>query len=674
MDFKVFVQQIIDYVPKISIVNIIEILIIMFLLYQLFCLIKDTKTWLFVKGLCIFAVLYFITDLIGFHVIKTIFEQFFGILSILLVIIFQQEIRRALGEIGKTTKKLSLFQRKKDEYEKYYSDDTIDSIVRAAKDMAKVKTGALIVLQRGIPLNDYRDTGISIDSAISKQILVQMFEKNTPLHDGALIINNDRIEAATCYLPLSNSNQINKDFGTRHRAGIGITENTDCITVIISEETGNMSVTINGEIKHAVSEDTLKQLLMNHQMPATRIRKKKEKGMRNIKTKLGTVFAAFALWVIMTNYIDPSVSITIKDVPVEIKNASIITNKGMSYEVTSGSTTDVIVKGRKSSLDNIDETDVFAYADLSNLSISNASEIIVSCSFNDTELIPVVKNMKVNIEPTKEVEHNIEIKQEGSLKSDNYIRAIDLQNKTLKISGGESKINVIGNVIVTVDITNAKDGDVVNVRPVIYDKNGKEMDKKLFKLSVSETSATINMCNTKKVPLIINAYCEHAGNGEIIETKWEKEEITIAADDEILENTEAIIIDVGMDIVPSDESRIFEYTKVVNLENYMPEGINCAEADSQVNVEVVYEQYITKTVLQKVDIIGQSKRYQYEAQPVTITLKGLQEDLNLITEESFSCTANVKGLDEGEHVVPLELSGSNLIIGDYSAKIKISEG
>ena len=174
-----------------------------------------------------------------------------GITAVLIV--FQPELRNALEQLGRKNWIANIFSTDTSQVKESYTARTLQEIYRAAIEMGKVKTGALIVLEREVMLGEYERTGIPIDGKVSSQLLINIFEHNTPLHDGAVIIRNNRIISATCYLPLSDSVEIGKELGTRHRAAVGISEVSDSITVIVSEETGSISIAVNGKIKHALN-------------------------------------------------------------------------------------------------------------------------------------------------------------------------------------------------------------------------------------------------------------------------------------------------------------------------------------------------------------------------------------------------------------------------------------
>lgn len=246
--------------PKVGLTDILEILIIEFTIYHVSLWVKKTRAWALVKGILILFLCYIIAYLLDMSVILWIFNKTLAIGITALLIVFQPELRKALEELGKKNIVRSIvpFDEQKDK-NKRFSDKSINEIIRATVEMANVKTGALIILEKDIVLSEYERTGINLDSAISSQLLINIFEHNTPLHDGAVIIRGDRIVAATCYLPLSDNLGLSKELGTRHRAGVGISEVSDSLTIIVSEETGKISVAIGGKLLRNVDGDLLRK-------------------------------------------------------------------------------------------------------------------------------------------------------------------------------------------------------------------------------------------------------------------------------------------------------------------------------------------------------------------------------------------------------------------------------
>ena len=253
-------------IPKLTLTDILEILILAFLIYHIVNWIKSTRAWMLVKGIIVLCIFSLIASILNFNVILWIISKTINVGIIAVVILFQPELRKALEQLGRKNIVSSFitFDDQKEKNERF-SDKTISEIVRATFELSKTKTGALMVIEQNIVLSEYERTGINIDSAISSQLLINIFEHNTPLHDGAVLIRGNRIVAATCYLPLSDNMELSKDLGTRHRAGVGISEVSDSLTITVSEETGKVSIAIGGVLIRNVDGDYLKNKLQSLQ-------------------------------------------------------------------------------------------------------------------------------------------------------------------------------------------------------------------------------------------------------------------------------------------------------------------------------------------------------------------------------------------------------------------------
>ncbi len=244
--------------PTIQISDIIEILIISFLVYHIMVWVKNTKAWSLLKGVVLIMAFVLIAAIFEMNTILWIVKNVFSIAVIAVIIVLQPELRKALEELGKKNIFSSVFNLEGLTHESgLFSDKTISEITRACIDMGKVRTGALIVVKQEDNLADYERTGIEVDGVVTSQLLKNIFEKNTPLHDGAVIIEGDRVSAATCYLPLSGSTMLSKELGTRHRAGVGMSEETDAMVIIVSEETGSISVAYKGNLSRNLNAESL---------------------------------------------------------------------------------------------------------------------------------------------------------------------------------------------------------------------------------------------------------------------------------------------------------------------------------------------------------------------------------------------------------------------------------
>lgn len=260
---------------------ILDIAIVIFLAYQLLRIVKDSRAWQLVKGIALLIIATALSKVLNLYILNYILSAVMNWGVILIIIIFQPEIRRALEQLGGTNRFSRFFGFDKDIITKTKED--IYKIVIAVYELAKNKTGALIVIERDIQIKDIIATGIPMNSEVSPQLLVNIFVPNTPLHDGAVVISNNKIAAAACMLPLASDKDIAKELGTRHRAGIGISKESDSIAIIVSEETGKVSVAKDGTLIADVREDVLKKILISN-IVTKRLNEIKDKKERKIKS------------------------------------------------------------------------------------------------------------------------------------------------------------------------------------------------------------------------------------------------------------------------------------------------------------------------------------------------------------------------------------------------------
>lgn len=258
---------------------ILDLTIVIYIIVKILKLAKKSRAIQLIKGIVFFILITWISGLLNLNIVHSVLTAFLPSGVIALVVIFQPELRRALEQLG--TNKLTNFFGMEKSLEAR-TRENIYKIVIAVEEMAKTKTGALIVIQRDISLSDIVATGIEMNSEISPQVLVNIFVPKTPLHDGAVIINNNKIVAAACILPLANSTDISKDLGTRHRAAVGISKEYDAIAIVVSEESGKVSIAKDGTLIADVKEEALKKILIKN-IVTDRLENKKENKIKRLK-------------------------------------------------------------------------------------------------------------------------------------------------------------------------------------------------------------------------------------------------------------------------------------------------------------------------------------------------------------------------------------------------------
>ena len=248
--------------PSLGVTDILEIALISFFIYQFMVWIKFTRAYTLLKGILIVLLFILFAYVLKMNTILWIIKNLSTILLTSVVVIFQPELRKMLEQLGQKKFMASIFPLDAGkEVQERFTDKTINELVKACFDMGEVRTGALIVIEQNIRLSEYERTGINVDAVLTSQLLINIFEHNTPLHDGAVVIRGNRVTAATCYLPLSDNMDISKALGTRHRAAVGVSEATDSVTLVVSEETGRVSVAVSGRLKSVKDGDELRDML-----------------------------------------------------------------------------------------------------------------------------------------------------------------------------------------------------------------------------------------------------------------------------------------------------------------------------------------------------------------------------------------------------------------------------
>ncbi len=254
-------------IPTVQIIDIIEVVIIAFFIYQILIWFKKSRAWVLLRGLLVIVAFFLVAYFFQMTTILWLGNTLLSFVMTMVIVVFQPELRKALEDLGRNNIFSSLFVviGGNKNASKRFEDKTLTDLVMACYEMGAVKTGALIVIEHDDRLEEFERTGIKLDALLTRQLLINIFEKNTPLHDGAIILRGDRVTAATCYLPLSDNMNLSKDLGTRHRAAIGMSEACDAFVIVVSEETGHVSIAEKGKLSRNVNEEGLTEALRSLQ-------------------------------------------------------------------------------------------------------------------------------------------------------------------------------------------------------------------------------------------------------------------------------------------------------------------------------------------------------------------------------------------------------------------------
>lgn len=570
----------------VSFIDVIQIIILAFVLFYLEKTLYKTRAWILVKGLFIIGIVYIFISLTDMIVLQTIMQGLFGTILIAIIIMLQPELQRIVELIGaKKLPGIKSFLLKKPQRVTWYDKNTICEIVEACNSMGSVKTGALIVLERGIPLKEYLQSGIAIDSVISKQMLINIFEKNTPLHDGAVIIRKNKIASATCYLPLSMNYGIDKSLGTRHRAALGITESSDCVVIVVSEETGNISFCVDGKIHHNLTPSQLNDLLQENMYKGDETFVEKKEHHSPIWMKVLAPILSVVIWMTVMTTIDPVTTTYISDIPVTPINTEALDDVGQAYTIESGTTVNIKVTGRRAILDNLTADDFIAIADFEELSLVYAVPVSVKAANEAHDLEIEIRGnsvMKLQIEDVVQTDVPVIVDIIGDSNNDYVIQVKDTSTKTVTVTCPESVAKTLEKAVLTVDVYGKRSNYVASATPVIYDKNGNKIEKNV---SVGQASVKveIDVYGVKEIPFVIKL-AEQDTKAEMFfrlnDYVVEKDTLRLAGPLDILSNIDVIEVVISPD-VNSDVSN----TILANITPFIPEGVLLAK-DQEEQIEV----------------------------------------------------------------------------------------
>lgn len=668
------------YLPKIMPMDILEIIILVIMIYQIQKSLKNTRAWMIIKGIVVLVIVYLCASILGLTVIEAIFQGAISLCVIAVIILFEPEIKKFLEELGthKIKDILKIVNNKEPIVNKRYSDETIKSILDACSSMSEAKTGALIIIEQDSLLNEYINTGIPVNADISSQLILNIFEHNTPLHDGAVIIKKDKIVAATCYLPLSDNTQINKKLGTRHRAGIGLSEVTDALVIIVSEETGKISFVRNGDLKHGVSIDVLHNLLNEYQskeetLNTTKILKSKTSNIkRNFGSKILSLIFGIFVWIAVINSQDPLTTKTY-EVPVTITNENSLTLVGKTYDVAEGESVSVNVTAARSIINSLNNDDIVAIADLKKLSYTYSVPIeasIPSLNSSEYEIDTNNANLILSLDELVELNIDVQIEQEGNCRSGYGVYSLSSNTKEISISGGESIIKTIDKAIVTVNVSGQKEDFTDKYDIVVYDKNGNIIDNELLTLSESTIIVNANIMPLKNIPINVSLLNESGDNYKLINQEADLSNIIVTGLSEDLKDLTELNIDLDIANEPVSET----YIKTLNIEDYLPEGVYLQEKGQKINITMQFDIYVTKDYevnVNKINVnnLNEKLKVEFTNNTFKLTFKGKQEDIDAFNISSLKYSIDADNLTRGSYNLPVDIENLPTNLSLVSDKI-----
>lgn len=654
------------YIPRINPLDIFEILLIILLTYQIQKSLRNTRAWVIAKGILILACIYLCSLILKLSVIETIFQGAISLSVLAAIILFEPEIKKFLEELGtKKPKDIVRWINTKEPLEnKRYSDKTIKEILDACSVMSDAKTGALIIMEQDSILNEYINTGIGVNADITGQLLINIFEHNTPLHDGAVIIRKNSIVAATCYLPLSDSTKINKNLGTRHRAGIGISEITDALVIIVSEETGKISFVKDGVLKHGVSLDSLHNLLNSYQNKVIEdkkniLKKKKDRFTKHLGSKIFSVIFGAFLWVAILNSQNPLITKEFQ-VPVEIKNEQALSEVGKTYEVESGEIASVYVTAPRSIIDEMAVDDISAYVDFNKLSYTYSVPIearVLGTESNECSVDMKNAVMQLALDEMMERTLDLQIETNGSCKVNYCLTEISSNTKEISIQGSESQVKIIDKVVVDVPLYGKQEDFTITQKIKIYDKNGSQLNNDDFILSTDEVIVNGIVLPSKSIPITVNLLNENSDEYKLVSMEADLDSVSIAGLQNNLDLIDGITIDIDMKQEQISENLI----KTMSLSDYLPDGVYLAETNKRINISMKYEIYVTKEFevdVNKIKIqnLNNNLKCHFKDETLTLIFKSDEEKLNNLNIDELDLSLNLEDLTRGNYNLPVQIS------------------
>ena len=690
-----FFKEFSSMLPTIKVMDIVDILVVAFLIYKVIMMVRSTSAARIAKSVLIILILAGVTQLLNMYLLNYILDKILEIGLVALIIVFQPELRRMLEKLGSKNVREILSVKE----EQREIDRVIEQTVQACEIMAKERTGVLIVFERSIPLLEYQKSGTVVDACVSSELLRNLFFTKASLHDGAVIIRNDRIAAAGCVLPLTENHNISSDLGTRHRAGIGISEVSDAVVVIVSEETGTISVAISGMLKRHLAPQTLEKLLLNELAPSARRRhatrssssagsKRRTKMQKSkILAFLLALVVSIVLWFYAVTVVNPDDTITISGISVQFEGTEALTSQGLM--LTGGDSTKVSIKvsGRRSDLKELNNETVTAIADVTRIAASGSYQLswsvvwpstVATGDISETSRAPsrisvTVSDIKENPEVPIELEYTGEPKTGYMIDKSN----LTLGTQSISVRGPAEEVNKIARAVVRVDVTDADALIDTDCPVVLLDKDGNELSLSQYVTSSADSvRVTIPILQYKDIKLNATLISGGGATSEDAEVTIEPSTLRVTGNTAVLDAMADELTIRTIDLAQITGTETFEVTPE------LPSGVT-SRADSQtVKITVTLKGLVTKeftvptaNILRKEAPTGMT----FADQNVKITVRGRASVMSSLRMEDLTVTADFsRHYDAAAKQVELEVAlpanvSAGVIGGPYTVQVSLSE-
>ena len=677
-----FFKEFSSMLPTIKVMDIVDILVVAFLIYKVIMMVRSTSAARIAKSVLIILILAGVTQLLNMYLLNYILDKILEIGLVALIVVFQPELRRMLEKLGSKNVREILSVKE----EQREIDRVIEQTVQACEIMAKERTGVLIVFERSIPLLEYQKSGTVVDACVSSELLRNLFFTKASLHDGAVIIRNDRIAAAGCVLPLTENHNISSDLGTRHRAGIGrrrarsLWRSPACSSAISPHRRSKSSCSTSwppsARRRHATRSSS---------SAGSKRRTKMQKS--KILAFLLALVVSIVLWFYAVTVVNPDDTITISGISVQFEGTEALTSQGLM--LTGGDSTKVSIKvsGRRSDLKELNNETVTAIADVTRIAASGSYQLswsvvwpstVATGDISETSRAPsrisvTVSDIKENPEVPIELEYTGEPKTGYMIDKSN----LTLGTQSISVRGPAEEVNKIARAVVRVDVTDADALIDTDCPVVLLDKDGNELSLSQYVTSSADSvRVTIPILQYKDIKLNATLISGGGATSEDAEVTIEPSTLRVTGNTAVLDAMADELTIRTIDLAQITGTETFEVTPE------LPSGVT-SRADSQtVKITVTLKGLVTKeftvptaNILRKEAPAGMT----FADQNVKITVRGRASVMSTLRMEDLTVTADFsRHYDAAAKQVELEVAlpanvSAGVIGGPYTVQVSLSE-
>ena len=643
----------------------LDILLVVYLVFRVLPLFRTPSTLRVARTVLAVAVVAVLTKMLNLYSLSFILNQFLSIGLLALVVLFQPELRRMMDRLG-SSRLWGLFGSVRPATE---MDNVIAQTVAACEYMSKNKVGALIVFARKYRLDDRIETGTVIDGRVSEQLIRNIFFHNAALHDGAMIIRDGKIAAAGCVLqPLSTSDRLPADLGTRHRSGVGISEVSDALVVIVSEENGAISVAEGGILKRHLAPQTLEKILKKGLLPQEEETRSLGDYLKrwsadwkkgSLKTKVGaallSVLCACGLWLYVITTVSPDSTETYYNIPIVWEGESVLTENGLMVTAVSSNTVNLKLSGNRSDLGKLNSGNITIKADLSGIR-EPGNQVRVNCSspsfpgefaandFSIESMEPygITATIVRRAEKTVPVEVVWSGKPAAGFMTDRENRVLDVSE--VKLKGPESVVNTIAKAVINVDLEGRKESVSESYHYTLCDEAGTPVDAKLIVTDVEEIRLDVAIRRVKELKLLCPVIPGGGANEQNTTVSLSAETIRVSGSEAALDNL-GDTLTIGT-INLADISRDTTLTFGITL----PEGIVNLTGVTEVTAEVKFQGLITKELtVETIHSVNIPEGLDVEliTQKLTLIVRGPADEIRAVTPNDVVVTVDFTGAEVG---------------------------